>query len=303
MGKRLVIALVAVALFVVGGYLVYSKLFAGEPEPEVTRATDAGQVVDAAPPPVETIAVTRVEGTVERQGSDGDWQPVAVGESLAPDDIVRTGADGKIEFNLDGQIIGLDPGTTLELPTLANANLIRLDEGRLSATVADSGKPLRVEIQGVDAVAETTEGEFDVLARSGEATVAARAGEVDFSSAGKTVKVSKGKLSRVRKGSAPSAAAPIPKSLFLKVSRASKTRSKKHTIRGKTTPGAIISINGVVVRVDETGDFSQVVALREGRNKIEVVGRDVVGRTERTAQQVVVDTRPPSVGGEMTWGQ
>ncbi|NRA36277.1 MAG: HAMP domain-containing histidine kinase [Polyangiaceae bacterium] len=54
--------------------------------------------------------------------------------------------------------------------------------------------------------------------------------------------------------------------------------------------------------VDEQGRFSARVKLTEGRNEIEVVARDVLGRTKKeSSAPIIVDTRPPAVAGEVVW--
>ena len=47
--------------------------------------------------------------------------------------------------------------------------------------------------------------------------------------------------------------------------------------RGKTSPAAILSINGVIIPVDADGNFSVQLALDPGPNVIEVVASDLDG--------------------------
>ena len=47
--------------------------------------------------------------------------------------------------------------------------------------------------------------------------------------------------------------------------------------RGKTSPAAILSINGVIIPVDSDGNFSVQLALDPGPNVIEVVASDLDG--------------------------
>jgi uncharacterized protein YfaP (DUF2135 family) len=47
--------------------------------------------------------------------------------------------------------------------------------------------------------------------------------------------------------------------------------------RGKTSPAAILSINGVIIPVDSNGNFSVQLALDPGPNVIEVVASDLNG--------------------------
>ncbi len=68
--------------------------------------------------------------------------------------------------------------------------------------------------------------------------------------------------------------------LFLElegISEESVVRGNSVIARGKTTPDAIISINGVVIPIDANGDFEVVLALDPGPNIIEVVASDLEG--------------------------
>lgn len=48
-------------------------------------------------------------------------------------------------------------------------------------------------------------------------------------------------------------------------------------VRGRTAPGAVVSINGDVAAVDVRGEFSHTVVLDDGANVIEIVASDVEG--------------------------
>ena len=49
-------------------------------------------------------------------------------------------------------------------------------------------------------------------------------------------------------------------------------------LSGQTAPGAVVSVNGVGVEVDERGGFSTTVALEQGPNIIDVVATNPDGR-------------------------
>ncbi len=57
--------------------------------------------------------------------------------------------------------------------------------------------------------------------------------------------------------------------------------------RGQTSVGAIVSINGVIVPVDETGHFEVALMLDPGPNAIEVVASDLDGNQVSTVLAVV----------------
>jgi hypothetical protein len=315
MGKRLAIAAAIAVAVVLAGALLSRGLFErGEtddaPEraaPEVDpAAAPVGQppAIDAASP--ERIAVLSREGTVERRAPDGSWREVDLGEELSERDLLRTGADGRLTLQVgDTAEVTVDPRSQISVPALtATVSRLQLGEGRLAARVpGDSGRTFGVEIEGTGTVAETEDGAFAVLTGGDETAVATTAGSVRVTAEEQTVSLAAGEQSLVRRGGPPGPPQAIPPSLFLKVERPGAVqRTSEVTVRGSTAPGAILRVNGVPVQVREDGRFTTVIALAEGRNRVEVESRDAAGRSRDAEVQVVVDTRGPSVGGKVRWG-
>lgn len=58
-------------------------------------------------------------------------------------------------------------------------------------------------------------------------------------------------------------------------------------VDGTTLPGAIVSVNGRVVDVDDSGGFTTVVRLDEGPNRIEVIASDAEGREKAVILAIV----------------
>ena len=78
----------------------------------------------------------------------------------------------------------------------------------------------------------------------------------------------------------PAAAGPPPEGLFLKITRPpreSVVRTSAVLVGGITSPDAVVSVNGVLVDVDEKGRFTSTVSLQEGPNLIEAVASDFHG--------------------------
>ena len=72
----------------------------------------------------------------------------------------------------------------------------------------------------------------------------------------------------------------------------------KVEVIGITTPGAVVSINGELVDVNEEGNFTMMVVLEEGPNIIEVIASDLEGNEEsRTLVIIYVPSpeTPPQV--------
>ncbi len=311
MGTRVAVAIAMVAAIVGGGYLLYGALFEDDNTATPAPAPADAAAVAVAPPPdaapsAPSVVVTSVEGTVERRTGEHTWEPIAAGAALSPDDVLRTGDDGAVAIAVGDAEVRMDPNTQIAVPAITETVAgVRLGQGRIAANVpGDSGRVFGVNVDGSDAVAETSSGEFAVLTSGdGEAIVAATRGTVRVTAKQKTVEVTAGELSVVERGAPPSAPKAIPSSLFLKVKRpGKKQRSKKYTVRGKTAPGAVIRVNGVPVRVDASGAFSEVIALEEGKNDVAIESRDVGGRREKQRVEVVVDSTGPRVGGDVKWG-
>ncbi|RMH38032.1 MAG: hypothetical protein D6689_20385 [Deltaproteobacteria bacterium] len=309
MSRRLAAACALAAAVVALAVAVSRTLFEDAP---VVPADAAPARAAAAPPrppdaaPAGGVAwVVDVTGVVERATSGGRWTPVAAGDTLSVDDVLRTGTLGRVTIAVGDAEVRLDPDTVFAVSALTDAvTRVQLGEGRIAATVRDGGRRFGVAVRGSDAVAETAAGAFSVLsAGHGDATVAATRGEVTLSANRRTVTVRAGQQSVVAPGSAPTAPAPIPPSLFLKVKAPGRVaRSREVTLRGRTAPGAVIRINGERVAVDPSGAFEHSVALREGRNRVDVETRDATGRARTSQVDVEVDTTGPAVGGDVVWG-
>ena len=77
---------------------------------------------------------------------------------------------------------------------------------------------------------------------------------------------------------------PTPKpEFFLTVTQPADNsiiNTDKVEVRGCTSPGAVVSVNGELVEVDEEGNFIMMVVLEEGPNIIEVIASDLEGNQE-----------------------
>lgn len=59
------------------------------------------------------------------------------------------------------------------------------------------------------------------------------------------------------------------------------------TVRGTTTPGAVVSVNGALASVDSKGAFQLTITLDEGPNIIEVVASDDAGNEADSILSVI----------------
>jgi len=56
---------------------------------------------------------------------------------------------------------------------------------------------------------------------------------------------------------------------------------------GLTSPDAVLSINGVIIPINDDGSFEVTLALTEGPNLLEVVSSDLYGNQESRVLWVV----------------
>ncbi len=100
---------------------------------------------------------------------------------------------------------------------------------------------------------------------------------------------------------APATATPVPmatpvpqpalrESLFLEISEPvneSVVNEGTITVRGLTTPDAVVSVDGEVVDVDAQGVFAVALSLEPGPNLVEVVASDMAGGQESAMLAVI----------------
>jgi len=304
MGRRIAVAFAIVAMLVLAGYGFYRLLLvegAGLPP-----SSDAGTGVEG----LRRVKVVSIGGRVEKRRGDAPWTVVKTGDELLQEEAIRTSDDGKALLDV-GDIATVEVSARSEFTVRElseTASRVRLEEGRLAADVHGvSQSTFKVEAKGSDAVAETSQGQFSVLTTGrGQVSVATRKGRVRLSAKNRTVEVTAGKQSVVLPEQPPGLPEDIPPSVFLKVARPKSRvqREKETVIKGTTTPGAVVSINGVYARANQEGQFEATVALNEGRNKILVEAEDAAGHREKAElPEITVDTRPPNVKTDVKWGE
>lgn len=274
-------------------------LFLSEPPPPPPPPPVAPvlAVIDAGPRRLE-VKLGEVTGTVEirRGGADGGWAPAQPGDVLSPSDGVRTG-DGSYAVLVGDEYwdVKMEPGTEVGIGELSESiTKLLLQGGMARASVKGKGRHVfEVRAAGSDAFASTDGGVF-TMASNGKGTVAVgtESGEVLFSGNGRVVIVRAGQQSVVLPGQGPSAPAPVPASLLLKVALPGRQTVNRPTllVRGTAEPGAMVEVQGHVVTVDEQGRFEAPVKLSEGKNTVQVRGRTVGGREAQSSSGVELDT-------------
>jgi len=315
--KRILFALVGVLLALAIGLVLQSRLFTSDvPSPEPLHTADEAAAAQsdvpaassARPPsqPVVTRVIT-VSGRVEIFiTSEGRWRPVTLGQQLSEDAVLRT-REGQVALTIGENIrASVSANSQFRLGELSNQlSRVRLEGGHVLAQVeGGKGSELLVQVLGSTAEARATDAEFAVLrGDGGQVTVAATRGNVKLAAAGSEVVIDSGEQSVVAVGETPDAPIKIPGELLVKLSRglARKLTHRNVMIEGETSPGAVVTINGLPAATRQ-GRFALSIPLREGNNEVTVVSRDILNRqTEHRVRGILVDSEPPELNGHVNW--
>jgi hypothetical protein len=303
MARYFALALVCLAVLGGIGYYVRARM-----TPPAIAQRDAGvsRVIAPADAAMLRTVIVGVTGNVERRSGD-TWVAVAIGDSLDAKDAIRTKEGAKARIDVGSKIVELDDRTEITVNEISTTvSSIVLAEGRVSANSAassgEAARVIRIATRDSDAVAEATDGKFAVLAQgNGHVTVAAETGTVKVTAHGASVDVHAGEQSTVIAGTAPAPPTKIPSSLFLKVSAANAGPDRVEALRGETTPGAIVSINGVRTLAADTGAFETRVPLKQGANLIVVSVEDATGRREQKVIKRSIDAKGPRLDTQVEW--
>jgi hypothetical protein len=260
------------------------------PAPVARPATPA-----SAPAVQALLATARGEVEVKRGGR---WTPLGAGGRLDRDDVIRTAAGATATVSMGEDIeVRLQGSSEVSLRELtATASRVRLERGRLGASVASDKVVLKVESSASSAVAEARRGRFAVFTDGkGLVAVTATAGEVKLRSSGGDAVLGAGERALVVKDEAPRREA-VPASVFLKVKwPEAAPNAKQVVVRGRADVGAAVAINGQPAEVAPDGTFTATVAVARGRNDLEVVAVDLGGRSASARGAVQVQRTAPRI--------
>jgi hypothetical protein len=303
----------ALAIGFWGGRL---NLAPGRPIADSTPALAAVQAPEATPAPepepepepeLLEARVSAVVGDAEVfLPVEGRWRRVQVDQTLGPDAVLRT-KRGRVDLGIGTGIdVSVGPASQFRLRELSSRlSKVRLEGGRVTASVdGKDGPELLVQVSGAEAEARTNDGSFAMLrSENGQVTVASSRGRVRVSGGGQEVVVDKGQQSEVAPGLPPLAPGTIPGEVFIKLSQGQqrKLNQRSTLVEGETARGAVVSVNGIETPTDE-GRFSVRVPLREGKNDLEIIARDALGRESRKrVRGIDVDSKPPVLRGRVRW--
>ena len=297
--KGRIFFIIAIVAFVAVVPLVYWLLFerglsVTETPPPPDASVDAGE---EQPPLPMALSITGLDGKVDHSREGREWKPAEIGMVLEPKDRIRTADDARATLTKPGMFnVELDSGSNLEVKELEEkVSKFMLEEGMISADVVNNPDKI-FEVEAAESVARTTGANFKMTVNNkGLVALGTMKGRVNVEAEGKVIQVDEGFMTKVIKGKTPQDPIKIPSALLLKV-RWPKQRElskRKIVVAGKTKPGARVKIDGRVVPVGNRGRFRQVVALKEGANKLKVESYDVGGNTTtKESPKLFVDTRP-----------
>jgi hypothetical protein len=228
-----------------------------------------------------------------------------VNEELSDDAVLRT-QRGRVNLRIGETIeVDISPFSQFRLKELTNRlSKVRLEQGLVTANVTLSEESeLVMQVLGSEVEARSKDGTFAVLrGQQGHATIAGKRGTVTVQSAGSSVVIAQGEQSVVAPGEAPTPPTLIPGELLIKLTQGQKKlRYRSTRVDGETSPGAVITVNGVETTT-ATGHFSVNVPLNEGNNSLTVISRDALGREKKqVVRGIEVDTSPPQAKGRVQW--
>lgn len=273
-------------------------------------AVEPPRRVPPAGPAATRVQVARTEGEAWLTRAGGPRVRLAVGTVLEESDAIETSEGSVVELGSgEGFRVSLDGSARFDVKEIA-AELarFRLEEGFAEAKVKPGVGQVLVIESSDDASVQTAGGRVSVAAGNGRVAVGVSEGEARLGSGGQIVAVQVGQFSVAEKGKAPTTPVPLPRSLLLKVDwpTGKETNRPRMVVRGRTTPGALVSLGGERVDVGADGAFTHTLFLREGQQTIEASARDVAGRREHSrSRPVVLDTRAPDTKFDTNdlWGK
>ena len=282
-----------------GALAICLAIACGRAQDRAPAAAAPARAPAPAPPKAPALAtVTASRGQVERQrGAAGQWAQVREGDQLGSSDALRTFA-GEADLAVEGVRLRLHESSGVLLRAVDPRRLRARVRGSVESEVAPGKGSLDLEVEESDAVAHSDGGHFYITADGrGVIAVAAVTGSVHLTSAGKSVEVQQGEVSRVVAAAAPAQPIEALRRVLLSVEwpRDKETNRARLPVSGRVDSGSRVFVQGQPVPVEPGGAFRAEVPLRKGRQKIAVVTIDALGRRKASESFVLRDDSLPDV--------
>jgi hypothetical protein len=276
--QSMVLGLVIVVLVVAS---LMSRRFFEQRSPEMPAGLSP---VAPLTPETESklFRVTKLQGEAEAY-QNGQWYVVRAGHLLSSKDVIRTKSGARAMLRRGSVEIELRDNMDLRLDDLeketARVGLLR--GGTVSASVAGTNDHVEITARHTK-TSNIGAARFVVsVSPSGKVSVATSEGTARFSGKGTDVVVSAGRVSTALPDQAPGEPESIPEQLLLSVIWPEDDRvGSQARVKGKAQPSSRVNVNGVETEVGPDGAFQTNVALRIGKNHVQVEAEDIVGRNK-----------------------
>lgn len=270
--KKVLVPFIIVLLVLIGAYFVYKFLFGKD-------------------------MITVAEGSVEIE-SGGVWIPVLAGGKISKNAKIRVvGEKGAVLALADGVNLEVKKGSELTVEDIGKKGAtLKLASGEVKTEIREDIKDVSLTIKSAGRSLKATSGSL-VLSSDGKETftlASLRGGarfimdniEFTLKEKEKTIFSGKGKIIKVKK----------EKPLELSVKwPPEKINFTDLTLEGKTEPGVRIVTDGKIVYAGADGTFSIDITLKEGKNEVVLVARDVLERERVEKREIEVDTTLPDI--------
>lgn len=261
------------------------------------------------PPPPELPAddsavVVSVLGKVEiRRGDRPSWDEAKVGDHVAANDSVRTSEESNMEMQVGEAKLVLKEQTDVKVKSVGKGKLRARVTGHMEAKVTEgSDATVELEAEGSDTVLTTKGGEVAMIADGqGVVAVASKDGVASLRVGDQETELKPGETGRIVDDKLEREALT---ELLFKVNwpGAKETKSATVPLEGRAPVGSRVLVAGQLVKVDKKGRFKTKVKLKEGRQKIAVVVKDVSGRTREQTQEITRDSHNHLGVDRVQWG-
>jgi hypothetical protein len=297
-------AVLVVVLAIFTGAMVLSRTYFEVRKPEMPPGlTPVHPLGEDRESPL--FRVTRLQGEAETL-QNGQWYVVRAGQLLSTKDVLRTKSGARATLRRGSMELELPDNTDVRLEDLAQATArVGLLRGRrLSASVGNETDQLEITARNTRAQNLGAARFIVSMTEAGKVSVAAKEGSARFEAKGKAVILAPGSTSTAELNETPTDPEPIPPELLLSVIWPEDDRVvDEGFIQGRVTPSTQININGRPTDVGRDGAFSLKVALKTGKNRIQVEAEDVVGR-KKTVEKTITRSVPAPIlepSGDELW--
>lgn len=248
---------------------------------------------------------------VQRAGR-GDFTPLAPGDFIKTNDVIRTEKDGEAEFAwADGTRLKIEPNSDLTVKKTSHNVAKKADESQFSLSrgtifvriVKTLAPQSRFEIETPTTTATVRGTIFMVKVANGQTEVAVHKGSVNVTSGeGETARrrlISPGQIAtsqtvgdiKLGKGTTVQSEFADQESIIkpeLMAQVRTLSDNERVLVQGRTEAGDNVTVNGHRVRVLGNGAFSYRTPVKRGENIFTIISTDKHGATNQIARSITL---------------